>query len=111
MPDLLTSAVAVGALAGVLCGALVRTGRTKPVSLARQATPDLDGPAALAAKVDGPAGLTDVLAARFGWDRRYAAEVANVAVWHLESPLLAALAEERAVTRSLLAHHPQPVDA
>jgi hypothetical protein len=111
MPDPFTTPVAVGALAGVLWRALARPGRLKPATAAREATPDLDGPAAPAAKVDGPAGLTDIFVARFGWDRRYAAEVANVAVWHLESPLVALVAEKRALNRHLLAHRPQAVDA
>lgn len=42
-------------------------------------------------RVDGPSGLTDLFVRKYGWDPLVAAEVANTAVWHLESPLVAAL--------------------
>jgi hypothetical protein len=39
---------------------------------------------------DGPVKLADILQRRFGFDRNLAAAVANVAVWHFESPLAVA---------------------
>lgn len=47
------------------------------------------------ATVDGPSELGTILASRFDLDPQLAAEIANTAVWHFESPLAEALTDPK----------------